>query len=92
MLDDDWSYAGAGHGQEAGLQPVVIGVSRLRPRRPDPAQHHDLVEDGPGLQAQVLLAVRVQAALQQTASLGQQGGEQGVVTGNAGGGKHFLTF
>lgn len=80
-MPDDGSDAGAAHGEEAGLQPVVVAVPR--PLGLDPAQDQRLVQDGSGLQAQVLAALRVQAASQQAARLGQQGGEQGVVPGDA---------
>lgn len=74
------SDAGAAHRHEAGLQPVDVAVPR--PRRLEPPQQQHLVHYGPGLQAAVLLALGVQAALQQTASLRQDPGEEIVVVGD----------
>lgn len=81
LVFDVRSDAGAAHSDEAGLQPVVVAVPSLH--RPDPAQQQHLVHDGSGLQAQVLAALRVQTATQQTASLRQHRWEQRVVTRDA---------
>lgn len=61
----------------------MIVVAVARPGGPDPAQHQNLVHDGSGLQAQVLLPLQVQASAQQTPGLGQRRHQQRAVAGGA---------
>lgn len=77
-MQDDGADAGAAHGDEARLQTEVVTVPRPF-LRADLAQQQHLAHDGFGLQAQVLLALRVQTALEQAAGLRQPWEERGVV-------------
>lgn len=80
-MQDDGADAGAAHGHEARLQAEVVTVPRPF-LRADLAQQQHLAHDGFGLQAQVLLALRVQTALEQAAGL-CQGREESGVAGDA---------
>lgn len=77
---DDGADAGAAHGDEARLQAEVVTAPLLL--RADLAQQQHLARDGFGLQAQVLLALRVQTALEQAVGLRQRR-EDGDVAGHA---------
>lgn len=77
MLQDGRADAGAAHGDEARLQTEVVTVP-CPFLRADLAQQQHLAHDGFGLQAQVLLALRVQAASEQAAGLRQRREESGV--------------
>lgn len=77
LVQDDGADAGAAHGDEARLQTEVVTVPRPF-LRADLAQQQHLPHDGFGLQAQVLLALRVQTALEQAAGLCQRWEERGV--------------
>lgn len=76
-MQDDGADAGAAHGDEARLQAEVVTVPRPL-LRADLAQQQHLAHDGFGLQAQVLLALRVQTASEQAAGLRQGRVERGV--------------
>lgn len=82
LVQDNRADAGAAHGNEVRLQTEVVTVPRPF-LGGDLAQHQHLAHDGFGLQAQVLLAVRVETALEQAAGLRQWREERGVA-GDAG--------